>query len=255
MPPGAAAAASQPGARGPAPGVEPAPRRRCAAADQPPPRRRPAAVSPRRLDEEEREEEEVVPPRSRGVRCRGLSTSSTRAPPQSDRSSASVDVASTPAGKRRRRWSRSPSRRTGCERSRRRSKISSWNSATSCHLSRRPDCPACQVEEIAQHSDFSHPFYVTRAVPCMYGVARRLDIWPDNTGCGAVCSRRSDLAACGYPGVSGVRRYYAWTTAGVALGGFHCGAGGASVRGGGGKCMEQALLACDFSSHKKARHR
>ena len=78
MPPGAAAAASQPGARPPAPGVEPAPRRRCAAADQPPPRRRPAAVSPRRLDEEEHEEEEVVPPRSRGVRCRGLSTSSAR---------------------------------------------------------------------------------------------------------------------------------------------------------------------------------
>ena len=76
-----------------------------------------------------------------------------------------------------------------------------------------------------------------------------------NIGCGAVCSRRSDLAACGYPGVSGVRRFYVWATAGVALGGFHCGAGGASVRGGGGKCMEQALLACDFSSHKKARHR
>ena len=103
----------------------------------------------RRLGEKEAVQEEVVPPRSRGVRCRGLSTSSTRAPPQSDRSSASVDVASTPAGKRRRRWSRSPSRRTGCERSRRRSKISSWNSATSCHLSRRPDCPACQEEEIA----------------------------------------------------------------------------------------------------------
>ena len=93
----------------------PPPRRRCAAADQPPPRRRPAAVSPRRLDEEEREEEEVVPPRSRGVLCRGLSTSSALAQPQSDRGSASVDVASTPACQRRRRWSRSPSRRTGSQ--------------------------------------------------------------------------------------------------------------------------------------------
>ena len=233
----------------------PPPRRRCAAADQPPPRRRPAAVSPRRLDEEEREEEEVVPPRSRGVLCRGLSTSSALAQPQSDRGSASVDVASTPAGKRRGRWSRSPSRQTGCERSRRRSKIFSWNSAISCHLSRRPDCPACQVEEIAQHSDFPHPFYVTRAVPCMHGVAPRLNIGPDNTGSGAVCSRRSYLAACGYPGVSVVRRHNVWASAGFALGGVHCGAGGASVRGGGGKCMEQARLACDFSRDKKARHR
>ena len=142
-----------------------------------------------------------MPPRSRGVLCRGLSTSSALAQPQSDRGSASVDVASTPAGKRRGRWSRSPSRQTGCERSRRRSKIFSWNSAISCHLSRRPDCPACQVEEIAQHSDFSHRYYVTRAVPCMHGVAPRLNIGPDNTGYGAVCSRRSYLAACGYPGV------------------------------------------------------
>ena len=46
-----------------------------------------------------------------------------------------------------------------------------------------------------------------------------------------------------------------WASAGFALGGVHCGAGGASVRGGGGKCMEQARLACDFSRDKKARHR
>ena len=148
MPPGAAtAAAAGPGPRPPR--VEPPPRRRCAAADPPPPRHRPAAVSPRRLDEEDREQEEVVPPRSRGVLCLGLSSSSAHAQPQCVRGSASVDVASTPAGKRRGRWSRSPSRRTGCERSRRRSKILSWNSAISCHHSRRPDSPTCQEEEIA----------------------------------------------------------------------------------------------------------
>ena len=90
---------------------------------------------------------------------------------------------------------------------------------------------------------------------CIYGVAPRLNMGHINIGYGAVCSRRSDLAACGYPGVSVVRRHNVWANAGVALGGVHCGAGGASVRGGGGKCMEQALLACDFLSHKKARHR
>ena len=165
-----------------------------------------------------------MPPRSRGVRCRGLSTSSARAQPQSDRGSASVDVASTPAGKRRGRWSRSPSRRTGCQRARRRSNIFSWNSAISCHLSRRPDCPACQVEEIAQHSDFLHGFFTRRAVLCIYGVAPRLNMGHINIGCGAVCSCRSNLAACGYPRALGVRRHTCGLVRGSRWGGsLRCG--------------------------------
>ena len=55
---------------------------------------------------------------------------------------------------------------------------------------------------------------------CIHGVAPRLNMGHINIGCGAVCSCRSNLAACGYPRALGVRRYTCGLVRGSLWGGF-----------------------------------
>ena len=55
---------------------------------------------------------------------------------------------------------------------------------------------------------------------CIHGVAPRLNMGHINIGCGAVCSCRSNLAACGYPRALGVRRHTCGLVQGSRWGGF-----------------------------------